>query len=87
MFTIGLSILCGNLLFRHVLAAKLDALIEERIAEVGDLIEARVRAGVVAGASEVASPDHMRRTMARGPETFLNAIFGPATSGSRDESD
>ena len=55
---------------------EIDVLVDARFAEAAEIIEARVRAGVVSAVEEVTSPENLQKQMSRGQDSFINALFG-----------
>ena len=52
------------------------AMIERRFAQAVEIIEERVRSGVVSAVEEVTSPENLQKQMSRGQDSLMNALFG-----------
>ena len=65
---------------RHVLLERIrpevDAMIDSRFAQAAEIIEERVRSGVVSAVEEVTSPENLQKQMSRGQDSLMNALFG-----------
>ena len=81
LFTLGLLSTTAYFAYRNYFAEQLDRMLEEKLAEVGELVESRVRDGVIEGVNQVTSPEFMRRTMEKGQDSFINTMFGRPPKG------
>ena len=77
LFTLAAAAIVVRQRVQPMLQQQLDT----KLAELGDVIEARVRAGVVSGVEELAHPDTLHKQMSKGSDTILNALFGRRRSG------
>jgi len=83
ILTAGLSFALAYYVYLHHIQPQFQRALEERLAELGDVIEDRVRSGVVRAVEDVASPESFQKRMSKGQSTFMDAIFGQR--GQRDD--
>ena len=63
-------------LYQHHLREQLEATIRSRVDELGVVIEARVKAGIMNAVDELTSVDSLSRTVTRNQDQFLRSMFG-----------
>lgn len=74
--------------FRHHLQERLDAALSERLQDLGEIIEQRVRKGVLDAVADIPSTDVIKdttRTMTRTGASLLSVLMGGPLKGSDDE--
>ncbi len=78
--TLGIAYVLGRRIIELKLAPLVQAEVDRRLEELGELIENRVRNGVVHAVEEVTSPESFQKSMAKGQDTLMNALFGKKPS-------
>lgn len=76
VLTLGLAFWGGRFILINRLEPVIRALVDDRLEELGALIEERVRLGVVSAVEDVTSTKNLQRTMTRNQNDLLDAIFG-----------
>lgn len=63
-------------LYQHHLRELLEATIRARVDELGGVIEARVKAGIINAVDDLTSVDTLQKTVTRSQDHFLSSMFG-----------
>jgi len=83
MLTAAVTFALARYLYLNRIHPRIVAAINERLEQMGDVIEDRVRRGVVKAVEDVASPEGFQKRMSKGQDTLMDVIFGQR--GKRDE--
>ena len=65
--------------YQHRLRRLIEAEVARRVDEYGELIEQRVRNGIVKAVDDVTSVEALQKSVTKSQDTFLNALFGVRT--------
>ena len=80
LLSAGLTLAGAYLAGRRIIAEQVlplvQAEVDRRLAELGEVIETRVRNGVVNAVADVTSPESLQKQMVKGQDSLLNALFG-----------
>ncbi len=74
--TLAGAYVAGRRILAQQIAPLVQAEVDKRVAELGDVIETRVRNGVVSAVTDVTSPESLQKRMVKGQDSLLNALFG-----------
>lgn len=62
--------------YQHRLRGLIETEVQRRVDQYGELIEQRVRNGIVKAVDDVTSVEALQKSVTKSQDTFLNALFG-----------
>ena len=65
--------------YQHRLRGLIEAEVARRVDQYGEVMEQRVRRGIVKAVDDVTSVEALQRSVTKSQDTFLNALFGVRT--------
>jgi hypothetical protein len=65
--------------YQHRLRDLIEIEVQRRVDQYGEILEQRVRNGIVKAVDDVTSVKALQKSVSRSQDTFLNALFGVRT--------
>ncbi len=79
LLTTGLLCTVAWYAYQRRLRGLIEAEVQRRVEQYGELIEQRVRNGIVNAVDDVTSVESLHKSVTKSQDTFLNALFGVRT--------
>ena len=65
--------------YQHRLRHLIEAEVQRHVDQYGEVIEQRVRSGIVKAVDDVTSVEALQKSVTKSQDTFMNALFGVRT--------
>ncbi|TDJ23040.1 MAG: hypothetical protein E2O58_09670 [Gammaproteobacteria bacterium] len=62
--------------YQHRVRGLIEAEMQRRVDQYGEVLEQRVRSGIVKAVDDVTSVEALQKSVTKSQDTFLNALFG-----------